>query len=389
MKLRSFRSLNVRGKRVLVRAGFNVPTNARGHVQDDWRLERGLPTLQALLQQRASLVVMTHRGRPQGRPSRALSVRGIATALGRRLRRPVRFLPSLMGPAVARAVAQLKPGQVAMLENLRFAPEEERNDAHFARQLAALGDVYVDDAFENAHRRHASMVAITRYLPSAAGRLLEEEVATLEQALHKPKRPLVTIIGGAKISTKIRLITTLLRHVDYLLLGGALANAVLREKGIQIGRSFVEPNLGRIVRSIPIENPKLKIPIDVIAAASPRRGAASHRRAAGSVGAREFIYDIGPDTLELYGAVIRSAGTVIWNGPMGLIEQPTYSRGTRAIARAIAATRCHSILGGGETIQAVRAARLIRRFSFVSTGGGAMLEFLERRTLPALRALQR
>ncbi len=330
---------------------------------------------------------MGHRGRPEGKPKRKYSLRPVAKRLAILLKRQIQFVPQPVGPVAEKAVATLKPGAVLMLENLRFDPGEKARSLIFAKRLARLGDLYVNDAFENAHRADASMVAIAKYLPSAAGLLLEEEVATLKRAITKPRRPLVTIIGGAKISTKIGLLRSLLRRVDYLLLGGALANVVLKVQGLQVGRSLIENKVEGLVRKIHLADVKLKIPIDVMVASAISARAPIVRRAVGRVGKKEIILDIGPDTVDLFRAIIETAGTVIWNGPMGYCELPAFAKGTRLLAHAIVSADCESILGGGETVQAVRHVGLLSKFSFVSTGGGAMLKFLEKGTLPALRPL--
>lgn len=387
MKLRSVRALKVKNKRVLVRASTNVPTDPHGKVTDDWRLRRSLPTIRWLVQRQAKVVLMGHRGRPEGKPHSKYSLRPVAKRLAAILKYPIHFVPASVGPLAEKAVAALRPGGVLMLENLRFDPGEKAGRPVFARRLAKLGDAYVNDAFENAHRADASMVAITRYLPSAAGLLMEEEVTTLHRALTKPRRPLVTVIGGAKISTKIGLLKSLLPRVDYLLLGGALANVVLKVQGLQVGRSLIENKVEGLVRKIHLADVKLKIPIDVMVAPAISARAPIVRRAVGRVGKKEIILDIGRDTVDLFTAIIESAGTVIWNGPMGYSELPAFAKGTHVLAHAIVSAECESILGGGETIQAVRRIGLLPKFSFVSTGGGAMLEFIEKGTLPALRPL--
>lgn len=389
MNLRSLRGVAVRGKRVLVRTGLNVPLNDRGRIADATRLTASLPTLRWLIQRRAKLILLSHIGRPGGRRVPKLSLMAVSERLAALLHRRVRTLPDCIGPTVERAVASLHAGQVLLLENLRFHPEEEVNDAVFARRLARLGDLYVDDAFENAHRSHASMVAITHYLPSYAGLLLEAEVRQLTRILKRPRRPFVTIIGGAKISTKLGLIRTLLPRVDYLLLGGALANTLLKAQGIQVGKSVIEPTIVRLLRRLPLTNPKLQMPIDVMVASRVAADVRPRRCAVGRVRPGEFILDIGSDTLALYRNVVRAAGTIVWNGPMGYNELPAFSRGTKRLAQAIAASSATSILGGGETIEALRTTNLLKRFSFVSTGGGAMLEFLEGKPLPALKPLLR
>lgn len=384
MKLRSLRKISVRGRRVLVRAGFNVPLTARGTIVDDWRIRTALPTLRWLIRQRARVVIVSHLGRPAGQRVARLSLQPVAQRLSKLLGRPVEFSRTCIGPSAQRTVARLKPGHVALLENLRFEPGEEGNSSVFARQLARLGDVYVNDAFENVHRRHASMVRVPRLLPSAAGLLLASEVETLTRVLQRPARPFLTIIGGAKISTKIGLVRSLLPRVDNLLLGGALANTVLRAQGIQVGRSLIEPSMLRRLRTLKLTDRRLHVPIDVIVTGSRSARAKTSRRPVGGVRPQDIILDIGPDTRELYARIIARAKTIVWNGPLGYCELPAFSLGTRSVARAIARSDAESILGGGETREALKSTGLLSKFSFVSTGGGAMLELLEGRQLPGL-----
>ncbi len=374
----------MRGKRVLVRGGFNVPVNSRGEITDDSRLRASLPTIRWLIDRKAKVILISHLGRPDGKRVPRLSMEAVGERLSELLDRQVRTLGDCVGPTVEQAVATLKSGQVALLENLRFHPEEEENDAHFARHLARLADLYVDDAFENIHRRHASMSAITQYLPSVAGFLVEREVTTLSRVLSKPRRPFVTIIGGAKISTKLVLIRKLLPKVDYLLLGGALANTMLKAHGIQVGKSLIEPAMVAAIRRLRLTDPKLKIPVDVIVASEPTAEARTFRRAVGNVRPDELILDIGPDTVALFNAIIAKARTVVWNGTVGLAELPSFAKGTRAVTRALAKAKATTIVGGGETVDAVRKLGLTKRLTLISSGGGAMLEFLEGKPLPGL-----
>lgn len=379
----------MRGRRVLVRAGLNTPIDHRGRVADDARLRRAVPTLRWLLARRARVIIISHIGRPHGVRVPHFSLMAVGHRLEQLLRRRVRTLGDCVGASVESAVAALEPGQVLLLENVRFHPEEERNDARFARRLARLGDLYVDDAFENAHRAHASMVAITRYVPSYAGLLMEEEARELSRLMDRPRRPFIALIGGAKISTKLGLIERLLPRVDALLLGGALANTLLAARGLQIGRSLVEPAMTRTARRLDLTNPKLKLPMDVVVARAAVPGAVRSRRPVGRVRDHEMILDIGPDTVELYRRVLASARTVVWNGTVGYAELPAFARGTTALAKTIAKVRGRTVVGGGETVEAIARLKLGARYSFVSTGGGAMLEFLEGNILPALKPLLR
>lgn len=387
MKLRSVRQAAVRGKRVLLRAGLNVPIDHRGRVSDDARLKRSLPTLRWLIARHAQVVILSHLGRPHGVRVPHFSLTAVGARLEHLLKRRVLTVGDCVGASVEAAVHGLHASQVLLLENVRFHPEEEANDARFARRLARLGDVYVDDAFENAHRAHASMVAITRYLPSSAGLLMLEEVAELSRLTSRPIRPFVAVIGGAKIASKIGLIEKLLPRVDALLLGGALANTILQACGLQVGRSLVEPSMIRAVARLRLVDPKLKLPVDVIVARSANPRAARARRAVGRVRSQEMILDVGPDTVELFRRVLAVARTVVWNGTLGYAEVSAFAHGTNAIARAIASGRGRTVVGGGETVEAVARLKLARQFSFISTGGGAMLEFLEGKVLPGLAPL--
>jgi phosphoglycerate kinase len=382
--------LDPRGKRVLVRVDFNVPLRD-GRVTDDTRLRAALPTLTELLDKGAALVLMSHLGRPKDAPDPAYRMRPVGEALGALLGRPVRTLDETVGPAVEAACAALAPGQVLLLENLRFGPGEKNNDAHFADQLARLADVYVNDAFGTAHRAAASVVAVAERLPAYAGRLMARELTVLGEALSAPRRPFVVIMGGAKIGDKIAVIDALIPRADLILVGGGMANTFLAAGGAAMGDSLVETErLEDARRLAAAAGAKLVVPTDFVAADAFDVAARTQvLPAAGGIPAGWRALDIGPATVADFSARLAGAGTVLWNGPMGVFELAPFAQGTFAIARLLAELPgAMTIVGGGDSAAAVEAAGLADRMGWVSTGGGASLEFLEGRTLPAVAALE-
>jgi len=384
-KLKSVRQARVSGRRVLVTAELNVARDSRGRVVDDSRLQAVIPTLRWLRRHRARTIVATHLGRPRGRRVSGLSTRSLVGPISRAMRCTVAWVGDSVGRDVEHAVAALRPGGVLLLENTRFHPGDETNDRAYARKLSQLADVFVLESFGTAHRTHASIVGVGKYVPSYAGLRFEEEVRTLERMVASPVRPLVAILGGAKISTKLGVISRLLPRVDALLLGGALANTILQAKGIQIGRSLTESGMLRAVSAFRLTDAKLHIPVDVIVRSKAGR---ITRRPVGAVRRDESILDIGPDTVALFSTVIRSARSIIWNGPLGLYEERPFAAGTRAVARAVARSRAYSVAGGGETVDAIRSQHLEKSIRFLSTGGGAMVEFLEGKKLPGVELVR-
>ncbi|HYB11340.1 MAG TPA: phosphoglycerate kinase [Alphaproteobacteria bacterium] len=395
----AFRTLDdfdVRGKRVLVRADLNVPMKD-GQVTDATRLERLAPTLDELAQKGARVIVLSHFGRPEGKPSAQFSLGPLAPALSRSLGgRNVRFAHDCVGPEAKTAIARLQPGEVALLENLRFDPGEETNDRAFAEKLAALGDIYVDDAFSCAHRAHASVEALARILPAAAGRLMQAELDALDRALERPARPLAALVGGAKVSSKLDLLGNLVQKVDALIIGGAMANTFLAAQGIAVGKSLCERDLvgtaRRILDSAARRKTSILLPLDAVVAEKLAPGARSRVVDIAKVPEDEMILDIGPETAEALEKQLEGFRTLVWNGPLGAFEVPPFDAATNRVARGAAAlTRSGELLtvaGGGDTAAALAHAGVIDDFSYVSTAGGAFLEWLEGKKLPGVAALE-
>jgi len=384
---KTIRDVDLHGKRVLVRVDFNVPLK-EGQVADDTRIRAVLPTIRYLLEQEAKVILMSHLGRPKGEVVPELSLSPVADHLQGLLERPVVFVEDCVGPEVEAAVARLRPGDVLLLENLRFHPEERANDGAFAAQLAALADIYVNDAFGTAHRAHASTVGVARHLPAVAGFLMEKELEFLGRALESPQRPYIAILGGAKISDKIGVIRALLSKVDALLIGGGMANTFLLAQGYGVGDSLVEvdsvPEAQRLMQEA---GERLLLPEDVVIADGFAADAASRIVSADAVPTGWRILDIGPATVARYREALAPAKTVVWNGPMGVFEFPRFAEGTFAIAQTLAELDAVTVIGGGDSAAAVRQAGLADKMTHVSTGGGAALEFLEGKVLPGVVAL--
>jgi phosphoglycerate kinase len=383
--------LDLSGKRVFVRADFNVPLDGT-RVTDDTRITAVLPTLQCCLKAGASLVLASHLGRPKGKPDPKYSLRPVAERLEALLGRPVPLLPDCVGPEVEERVHALLPGEVVLLENLRYHPEEEANDETFARSLAALAQVYVDDAFAAAHRAHASIEAITRFLkPAAAGLLMARELDALGRIFDRPERPLWAVLGGAKVSDKLTLVQHLLARVDGLVIGGGMAFTFLKALGHGVGRSLLEPDRVEAAREI-LEQARgrsiaLRLPVDVVAASGLDAVSGLRTVAIREIPEDLMGLDIGPATVTQFGAALKGAKTIIWNGPMGVFEKEPFAAGTLGIARAVAEAAAFSVIGGGDTIAAVQQAGVLGKIGYVSTAGGAFLEFLEGRVLPGVAAL--
>jgi phosphoglycerate kinase len=393
-KFRTLDDLDPKGKRVLLRADLNVPMKD-GKIGDATRIERLAPTIRELAERGARVVVMSHFGRPKGKPEAAYSLRPLVAPLAEAIGRPVAFAEDCVGPAAERVVAALKPGEVALLENLRFHAEEEKNDPGFAKQLAALGDLYVDDAFSAAHRAHASTEALAHLLPAAAGRLMQAELDALGAALETPKRPVAALIGGAKVSTKLDLLTFITGKVDVLIIGGAMANTLLSAQGVAVGKSLCERDMADTARRI-IEQAKqagcdLVLPVDGVVAREFKAGAPSDTVAIDRVPPDAMILDIGPRTVQAIAERLAQCKTLVWNGPVGAFETAPFDAGTTALAKRVAALtregKLLSVAGGGDTVAALAHAGVVDELSYVSTAGGAFLEWLEGRTLPGVAAL--
>jgi phosphoglycerate kinase len=365
------------GRRALVRVDFNVPMDQSGHILDDRRIREAFPTIQYLIKHGARVILASHLGRPGGKPNPAYSLRPVAERLQTLLGQPVEFIPEAVGPVAESAVQRLLPGQVALLENLRFYPGEEKND------------LYVNDAFGTAHRAHASTVGITKFLPAVSGFLMEKELRTLGNALESPKRPLVAIIGGAKISTKIDVLNHLLPRVDRLLVGGGMANTFLKAKSLNVGKSLVEEDRVSVAKQIMSQaGAKLVLPVDVVVAERVDPTALPEVMAIDQIPGDKMILDIGPKTVDVFAQILQNAGTVIWNGPLGVAEIPAFAEGTLGVARALAQSKAISIVGGGDLVGVLEQLGIAEQMSHVSTGGGASLEFLEGKILPGVAALE-
>lgn len=387
MNKKTIRDIAVRNKRVLVRVDFNVPLE-NGKVTDDTRVVASLPTIRYLVEQGAKVILCSHLGRPKGKDQK-FTLRPVAARLEQLLGKPVTFVGDCIGQSVERAVEGMNAGDVVLLENVRFYAEEEKNDPEFARKLAAFGDVYVNDAFGSAHRAHASTEGVTKYLPSVAGFLMEKELNYLGAALANPTRPFIAILGGAKVSDKIKVIENLLPKVDALLIGGGMANTFLAARGVNMGQSLVEADKLDVAKMLLDKGgAKIVLPVDVVIADKFEAGAQSKVVWTTQVPADWRVLDIGPMTIGAFGLVLGSAKTVMWNGPLGVFEFPAFAKGTVEIAKRLAQSGATTIIGGGDSAAAVEQAGVADQMTHISTGGGAALEFLEGRVLPGVAALQ-
>jgi phosphoglycerate kinase len=389
---RGISELDVRGKRILVREDLNVPL-AGGAVADDTRIVAAVPTLRSLSERGAKVIVISHLGRPNGAVVEALRMTPVAAALSAALGKPVKTAPDCVGPTAQAAVAALADGDVLLLENLRFHPEEEANDDGFARQLASLGDAYVNDAFGTAHRAHASTVGITKYLPSYMGPLLERELDVLDEVLEHPARPFVAVLGGAKVSDKIGVISRLMQVCDAILIGGGMANTLLAAEGFEVGKSLRDPDPGpakalRAEIDRKATRVEVLLPTDAVVAKELKPDAQSRFSDIDQVLPDEMILDIGPTTAEHFRGVILDAKTVLWNGPMGVFEIDAFAAGTEAVGQAIADSGALSVVGGGDTAAAAHKLGFADKMTHISTGGGATLEYIEGKELPGVAALR-
>lgn len=391
MDKKTVRDLDVAGKKVLVRVDFNVPLNDKGEITDDTRITASLPTIQYLLEQKAAVILMAHLGRPKGQVKPELSLAPVAKHLGKLLGKKILFAPDCVGEAAQAAASKLKPGHILLLENLRFHKEEEKNDMEFAEKLASLADLYVNDGFGVSHRAHASVEGVTHFLPAAAGFLLEKEIQYVGQAVTNPLHPFVAIIGGAKVSDKIGVISNLLDKVDTLLIGGGMANTFLAAQGCKMGKSLVEEDKLDLAKELLAKAKKNKVnmllPTDLVMAAAFAPDAEHVTEKVKNLNQAYMALDIGAETSKAYAEALADAKMIVWNGPMGVFEMDAFCKGTEAVAKAVAKSRATSIVGGGDSVAAIEKLGLAKRITHISTGGGASLEYLEGKVLPGVAAL--
>ena len=391
MDKKTVRDLDVAGKKVLVRVDFNVPLNDKGEITDDTRITASLPTIQYLLEQKAAVILMAHLGRPKGQVKPELSLAPVAKHLGKLLGKKILFAPDCVGEAAQAAASKLKPGHILLLENLRFHKEEEKNDMDFAEKLASLADLYVNDGFGVSHRAHASVEGVTHFLPAAAGFLLEKEIQYVGQAVTNPLHPFVAIIGGAKVSDKIGVISNLLDKVDTLLIGGGMANTFLAAQGYKMGKSLVEEDKLDLAKELLAKAKKNKVnmllPTDLVMAAAFAPDAEHVTEKVKNLNQAYMALDIGAETSKAYAEALADAKMIVWNGPMGVFEMDAFCKGTEAVAKAVAKSRATSIVGGGDSVAAIEKLGLAKRITHISTGGGASLEYLEGKVLPGVAAL--
>jgi phosphoglycerate kinase len=390
---KTVRDVDVDGKKVLVRVDFNVPLDINtGAISDDSRIQAALPTIKYLLDHKARIILCSHLGRPGGNVVEGLRMAPIGQRLSQLLNLPVLTATDCIGSDVEEEVNNLKRGEILLLENLRFHPEEKANDESFARALANLADIYVDDAFGTAHRAHASTVGVAKYLPAVAGFLMEKELAALGGMLKSPEHPFAALLGGAKVSDKIDLIQNILSKVDILLIGGGMAATFLKAEGYSVGLSLVETDKQDLARELMEvannKNVSLLLPLDVLVADSIAKEATGHTVEISNIPENESIVDIGPQTIEMFSQQLRSCRTIFWNGPMGVYEIEQFSAGTKAMAELLASLKATTVVGGGSTAEIVEEMHLANKMSHVSTGGGASLQFLEGKTLPGVAVLQ-
>lgn len=391
MDKKTVKDLDVKGQKVLVRVDYNVPMDEAGNITDDTRISASLDTIKYLLKNKAAVILMAHLGRPKGQIDEKLSLAPIAVHLSDLLGKPVEFVDDCIGEDAEAAAEQLEPGEILMLENLRFHAEEEKNDMAFAEKLASLADLYVNDGFGVSHRAHASTEGVTHFLPSAAGFLLEKEIRYVGQAVVNPIHPFAAIIGGAKVSDKIGVIENLLDKVDFFLIGGGMANTFLAAEGFKMGNSLVEEDKISLAKELLAKADKKKVkiylPVDLVMAEAFAPDAKNEVQEIGKLDQMWMALDIGPKTAKLYTDALKEAKMIVWNGPMGVFEMDAFSKGTEAIARAVAANRGVTIVGGGDSVAAIDKLGLAKKIRHISTGGGASLEYLQGITLPGIAAL--
>lgn len=388
---KSIQDVDVKGKKVLVRVDFNVPINENGSITDDRRIKEALPTIKYLKEHNAKVILMSHLGRPKGKFNMKYSLKPVAERLSERLGADVKLANDVIGDEVQAMTESLKEGDVMLLENVRFYEEEEKNDKEFSKKLAALGDIYVNDAFGTAHRAHASTTGVADYLPSAIGFLIKKELDIMGKALAEPERPFIAILGGAKVSDKIGVIENLLDKVDALLIGGGMAFTFYKAKGYEIGKSILEADkvelAGEILAKAEVKRVKLLLPIDIVVAAEFNNDAPKKTVTVDMIPEDQMGLDIGENTRDVFADIVKSAKTVVWNGPMGVFEMPNFAKGTFELAKAMSECKGTTIVGGGDSAAAVEQLGFADKITHISTGGGASLEFLEGKVLPGIAAI--
>lgn len=391
---KTLKDLNVKGKKVLVRCDFNVPQDKEGNITDDRRIREALPTITYLLEENAAVILMSHLGRPKGEANPKYSLLPIAKHISSLLNKDITFAddPLVTGATAKEKAAALAPGEVLLLQNVRYRKEEEKNDKGFSKEMAELGDVYVNDAFGTSHRAHSSTAGVAEFLPSAMGYLIEKEVRIMGKALENPERPFVAILGGAKVSDKIGVIENLLEKVDTLLIGGGMAYTFLKAQGYEIGKSLLEEDKLELAKSL-VEKAKAKgvqlmLPVDTVVAKEFAADAEHKTVAINEIPSEWMGLDIGPESVKAFEAAVKNAKTVIWNGPMGVFEMPAFAVGTKEVARALSEVKGTTIIGGGDSAAAVEQLGFADKMTHISTGGGASLEYLEGKILPGIDVLE-
>jgi len=386
--MKSLADFNFQNKKVIVRCDFNVPIK-NGEVFDDFRIKEVLPTINHLTENKAKVILMTHLGQPKGRERSGYSLKPVALKLKELLDKNIRFLNDCQGSKVEKEIKKMKVGQIVLLENLRFYPGEEQNDLKFAQSLAKLGDIYISEAFGVSHREHASIATLPQLMPSGIGFLFGREIAALAKIRENPTRPLVVVIGGLKVPSKIKVIEKFLSKADHILLGGEIANVILRVKGICLGKPWPEEDVVKIIQKLKLTDTKIHLPIDVIVSPNESGEVYTRETGPGSVRKEEGIFDIGPETIQTFEKIIKEGKTIIWSGALGMAENKKFRQGTKSIAEAIARNhQAFKVAGGGDTTKLLNQFGLSEKFSYISTGGGAMLNYLAGERMPGIAVLK-
>lgn len=384
--MKTLKDFDFQNKKVILRANFDVPVDENGNIEDDFRIRKSIPTINYLLEKGAGIIIISHLGRPL--KEKKFSLKPIAERLEELLSKEIIFAGDCVGKSAEKAVSMIKPGIVVMLENIRFEKGEEENSEEFSKKLSSFGKIYVNDAFSVCHREHASIVGVPKYLPSCAGLLLEEEMSTLNSLINSPERPLTVILGGAKIETKLPFLVNFLKIADHVLIGGKLAPVILGAKGISISSLHPGEEIEKKLANVQLTNLKLHMPIDALVGLKDHDEDYLRQSAVGKIRKEEQMFDIGPETIKIFSEIIEQSKTILWNGPMGYTEDKRFSQGTLATASAILRTKAYSVVGGGDTIAFLTENNLRDKFSYVSTGGGAMLDFFGEQELPGIKALK-